>query len=70
VFVIAWGADDRCDYDDPSSPWYQADAVDLLQAMASDQYHFFNEPKSTDLEPIFQVIGTQLATGSRLVPVQ
>jgi hypothetical protein len=42
--------------------------VDLLRAMASDQYHFFNEPKTTDLEPIFQVIGTQLATGSRLVP--
>ncbi len=69
VFVIAWGADDRCDYDDPSSPWYRADAVDLLQAMASDEYHFFNEPKTTDLEPIFQVIGTQLATGSRLVPI-
>jgi hypothetical protein len=69
VFVIAWGADDRCDYDSTSSPWYRAQAVTLLQAMATDELHFFNEPKTTDLEPIFQVVGTQLATGSRLVPV-
>lgn len=69
VFVIAWGADDECDNDDPSSPWYQDEAVDLLRAMATDDLHFFEEPKTSDLEPIFQIIGTQLATGSRLVPL-
>ena len=68
MFVIAWGADDYCDYESPSSPWDGASAVELLQAMATDELHFYNEPKTTDLAPIFEVIGSQLATGSRLVP--
>lgn len=68
MFVIAWGADDYCDREDPGSPWDGASAVALLQAMATDELHFYNEPKTTDLAPIFEVIGSQLATGSRLVP--
>lgn len=67
VFTIAYGADDVCDNDDPSSPWYNATAEELLQAMATDELHYFNTPRTEDLEPIFQIIGSQLATGSRLV---
>lgn len=67
VFTIAYGADNSCGNDDSSSPWHDRSAVDLLRGMASDDAHFFNEPKTADLEPIFQVIAAQLAGGSRLV---
>jgi len=70
VFTIAYGVDDVCDNDSPTSPWYNAEAIDLLRYMATDEFHFFNEPLTSDLAPIFQVIGAQLATGSRLVPTQ
>ncbi len=68
LFVIAWGADDYCDYEDWGSPWAGVSAVELLEAMATDELHFYSEPKTEDLAPIFEVIGSQLATGSRLVP--
>lgn len=68
MFVIAWGADDSCDYEKPGSAWAGKTAIELLQAMATDDLHFYNEPKTTDLAPIFEVIGSQLASGSRLVP--
>jgi hypothetical protein len=35
--------------------------------MATDVDHFFNQPSTADLRPIFEVIGYQLAGGSRLV---
>ena len=40
---------------------------DLLEYMATDADHFFDEPSTADLRPIFEVIGSQLAGGSRLV---
>ena len=67
VFTIAWGADNQCDRDDPSSPYYNMDAVEFLESLATDASHAFNEPKSADLEPIFYSIGTQLTAGSRLI---
>ena len=70
VFTIAYGADDSCTHEDAGSPWAGATAQELLQYMATDEWHFFSEPLTSDLAPIFQVIGAQLATGSRLVPTQ
>jgi hypothetical protein len=70
VFTLGFGVDENCTHEDPGSPWDNVPAVDLLRYMATDDLHFFNEPRSSDLEPIFQVIGAQLATGSRLVPIQ
>ena len=68
IYAIAFGAGgDECDDEDPSSPWYNVDAVEFLESLATDEYHFFDEPKSSDLEPIFKAIGAQLTGGSRLV---
>ena len=67
IFTIAWGATNKCSFDDPSSPWYNVDATVFLEALATDSSHFFNEPKSADLEPIFYSIGSQLTAGSRLI---
>jgi hypothetical protein len=67
VFTIAYGADDECDDEDNGSTWDGAEAEELLQAMATDSNHYFDSPRTEDLEPIFQIIGSQLATGSRLV---
>ena len=67
VFTIAYGADDECDHDDSGSPWYNATAEELLQAMATDELHYFNSPRTEDLQPIFETIGASLASGSRLV---
>ncbi len=67
IFTIAWGADNRCDRDDPSSPYYNMDAAVFLESLATDSSHAFNEPKSADLEPIFFAIGTVLTSGSRLI---
>ena len=68
VFTIAYGVDENCTHEGAGSPWTNVPAVTLLQYMATDEWHFFNEPLTSDLAPIFQVIGAQLATGSRLVP--
>jgi len=38
-----------------------------MEYMATDEDHFFDEPSTADLEPIFKVIGSQLAGGARLV---
>lgn len=67
IYVIAWGATDTCSFDDSSSAWKDASATYFLQNVATDSAHFFNEPKTSDLTPIFQVIGAQLTSGSRLV---
>jgi hypothetical protein len=67
VYTIAYGADDRCTKDLPASPWYNKTAVELLNAMATDDAHFYNAPRTADLDPIFQAIGMQLAAGSKLV---
>ena len=72
VFTIGYGVNEYdsgggndCGMDYGS--WAGHDAVDLLSYIATDADHFFNEPSTADLRPIFEVIGSQLASGSRLV---
>jgi hypothetical protein len=69
VYIIGWGvsAYDSCSRDLSSSPYYNMNAADFLALLATDAEHFFNEPKSEDLDPIFMAIGSQLTGGSRLV---
>ena len=67
VYTIAFGASDSCNRDSLISPWYGVSAVDFLKALATDDQHFYNEPKTEDLDPVFQAIGSQLTAGSRLV---
>ncbi len=67
VYVIAYGADDKCTRDGSASPWLNKTAVEVLNAMATDDDHFFNAPRTADLDPIFEAIGQELARGSRLV---
>ncbi len=50
-----------------ASPWHNRPATELLRLMATDDAHFYNQPKSQDLDPVFQAIGMQLAAGSKLV---
>ena len=73
VYTIGYGVDDedefanRCTCD--SGIWEDAHARDVLLAMATDEYHYFEEPAGGDLTPVFETIGWQLVTGIRLVPV-
>lgn len=72
IYAIGFGisSSERC-YDfaeKPSSPYYSYTASQFLTAIATDSAHFYSEPKSEDLEPIFNAIGSQLTGGSRLVP--
>jgi len=72
VFTIGYGMHD------PANPggivcnndvgaWEDVEGAVLLEYMATDSDHFFDEPDTADLRPIFEVIGSQLASGSRLV---
>jgi len=72
VFTIGYGVDvpdplggDRCLKD--TGVWAGRSAEELLEYIATDSDHFFNQPSGEDLRPIFQVIGSQMAGGSRLV---
>jgi hypothetical protein len=67
VFTIGYGvgSGDRCT--DTSGAWKGKNALDLLLYEATDSDHFFNDPTKGDLRPIFEVIGYQLAGGTRLV---
>jgi Flp pilus assembly protein TadG len=72
VYTIGYGVEDpgpgnlcQCD----SGIWEDATAREVLQAMATDEYHYFEEPAGGDLTPVFETIGWQLVTGIRLVPV-
>jgi hypothetical protein len=72
VFTIGYGLHDwdnpggnYCTYD--HGAWAGRAGWDLLEYMATDAYHFFDEPSSADLEPIFRVIGSHLTGGSVLV---
>lgn len=67
LYTIAYGADDRCTRDAANSPWYNKTANELLVAMATDASHAYVEPKTGDIEAIFETVGIQLASGSRLV---
>jgi hypothetical protein len=66
VYTIAYGADDTCDRDAVISPWYNKSATELLEAMATDSAHYYYEPKSSDLDPVFQAIGVQLGGSTKL----
>jgi hypothetical protein len=67
VYTIAYGADDECDEDDPGSTWYRKQATELLAAMATDAAHYYQEPKTSDLDPIFEEIGILLGGSTRLI---
>jgi hypothetical protein len=67
LYTVAYGADDRCTQDQTSSPWYNKPATELIAAMATDSAHSFIEPRTSDLEPVFQAIGIELGGGSKLV---
>ncbi len=67
IYTIGYGVDENCTRDEAASPWANRPALDLLRAMATDASHFYNSPKTADLDPIFQAIGQQLAGGSKLV---
>lgn len=49
------------------STYYDYSPGQFLTAVATDSAHFYNEPKTEDLEPIFAAIGAQLTSGSKLV---
>jgi hypothetical protein len=67
IFTIGYGigSGDDCSNDDGA--WDGHNAVDLMNYVATDSDHVFIEPTTADLQPIFEVIGSQLAGGSRLV---
>jgi len=67
IFTIGYGlgGSDICVED--SGAWKNRLATDLLREMATDPDHFFDEPSTEELRPIFEVIGYVLAGGSRLV---
>jgi Flp pilus assembly protein TadG len=67
VYTIGYGVNENCTKDTAASPWYNKSANSLLAAMATDSSHFFNQPKTADLDPVFQAIGVRLAAGSKLV---
>jgi hypothetical protein len=50
----------------PGSPWANQPADDVIEAMASSG-NFFDAPRTSDLDPIFEMIGVELAGGSKLV---
>ena len=41
--------------------------VELLSAMATDADHYYYEPRSSDLDPVFEAIGLQLGGQPRLI---
>jgi hypothetical protein len=76
IFTIGYGLDQPvggpgcgrltiCDCD--TGAWRNRPVQELLEYMATDAGHFFDEPSTADLRPLFEVIGSQLAGGSRLV---
>jgi hypothetical protein len=72
VFTIGYGVGEydplggnTCGQD--HGAWAGRSAAELLTYMATDVDHFFNAPSTADLRPLFEVIGSQLAGGSRLV---
>jgi len=67
IYTIAYGADDTCDDEASGSFWDGKSAEELLAAMATDAGHYYNSPRTADLDPVFQAIGAQLGSGSKLV---
>lgn len=67
IYTIGYGVDENCTREDANSPWKDKPVAELLRQMATDDQHFYNQPKTADLDPVFQAIGIQLASGSKLV---
>jgi hypothetical protein len=67
LYTVAYGADDTCVNDGSNSPWHNKTATELITALATDSDHAFIEPKTGDLEEVFLLIGTKLASGSKLI---
>lgn len=73
VFTIGYGLHDPSNpggnycNDDDTGGWANRAGWELMEYMATDEDHFFDEPSTSDLRPIFEVIGGRLASGSRLV---
>jgi hypothetical protein len=69
IYTIGYNLEGvRCVDDDDDSDWDNAYVLDLLEAMATDSDHFFDEPQGGDLEEVFLTIGGSItASGSRLV---
>lgn len=72
IYVIGFGVSstERCSNfsELPSSPYYNTYSTVFLCSLATDAQHCYNEPKTEDLEPVFQEIGAQLVQkGSKLV---
>jgi len=72
VFTIGYGVGENdplggntCNVD--VGAWHGRGADELMQYVATDSDHVFIEPSTADLRPIFEVIGSRLASGSRLV---
>lgn len=67
VYTIGYGVDENCTRETALSPWRNRSANELLRLMATDDDHFYNQPRTADLDPVFKAIGAQLAGGSKLV---
>jgi hypothetical protein len=67
IFTIGYGLSGASPCTDTAGTWQHRPAEDLLEYIASGPDHFFNEPSTADLRPIFEVIGTKLASGTHLV---
>ncbi|MEX0801404.1 MAG: vWA domain-containing protein [Dehalococcoidia bacterium] len=71
IFAIGYGTEDNtdpgftCGID--TGAWAGDSAEQLLGYIATDSSHFFQEPQGSDLTDVFEEIGRQLASGSRLV---
>jgi hypothetical protein len=73
VYAVGYGTEDNSDAGflcgNDTGTWAGRTAEELLQYMATDDAHFFQEAQGEDLSPIFQIIAQDLAGGSRLVPI-
>jgi Flp pilus assembly protein TadG len=71
IYTIGYGTEDNtdpgftCGLD--TGAWAGRTAEQLLGYIATDASHFFQEPQGSDLTDVFEEIGRQLASGSRLV---
>ncbi len=67
IYTIGYGVNENCTNESAGSAWQNKPVAQLLLQMATDSDHFYNQPKTQDLTPVFQAIGIQLSSGSKLV---
>ncbi len=69
IYTVGYGVEDadenRCVCD--KGTWKNSLARDVLQEMATDDDHYFEEPRGEDLTPVFEEIAWRLVTDLRLV---